>query len=52
MFIAPLRMLLALVGNRPALNRIAHWTIRRRALSKVVLGAMTVLLGFAILITA
>ena len=52
MFIAPLLALLALVGNRPALNRIAHWTIRRRALSKVVLGAMTVLLGFAILITA
>jgi len=52
MYIAPLLTLLALVGNRPALNRIAHWTIRRRTLAKVLLGGVTVLLGFAILITA
>ncbi len=52
MFIAPLLALLALVGNRPALNRIAHATIRRRTLTKTVMGTATVALGFAILITA
>lgn len=52
MFIAPLVALLALVANRASLNRIAHWTIHRRAVSKLVLGGATVALGFAILLTA
>lgn len=52
MFIAPLLGLLALVGNRRSLNRIAHWTIHQRTLSKLVLGGLAAALGFAILLTA
>lgn len=50
MFIAPLVVLLALVANRRSLNRIAHWTIHRRTATKLVMGTVTVLLGFAILV--
>jgi cytochrome c biogenesis protein CcdA len=52
MFIAPLVALLALVANRSSLNRVAHWTIQRRTATKLIMGGATVLLGFAILITA
>lgn len=52
MFVAPLLGLLALVGNRQSYNRIAHWTIHRRIASRLILGGFTLLLGFAILITA
>lgn len=52
MFITPLVALLALVSNRRTLNHVAHWTIHRRATSKLVLGSLTVLLGFAVLLTA
>jgi hypothetical protein len=52
MFIAPLVALLALAANRRSLNRVAHWTIHRRLATKLVMGGATVLLGFAILITA
>ena len=52
MFIAPLVALLALVANRRSLNRVAHWTIHRRTATKLVMGAATITLGFAILITA
>lgn len=52
MFVLPLVLLLALVSNRASLNRITHWTIHRRTLSRLVLGGTTVLLGFAILLTA
>lgn len=52
MFIAPLVALLALAANRRSLNRVAHWTIHRRVATKLAMGGATVLLGFAILITA
>ncbi len=52
MFIAPLVALLALVANRRSLNRVAHWTIHRRTTTKLLMGGATVLLGFAILLTA
>lgn len=51
MFIAPLLALLALVGNRGSLNRIAHWAIHRRPISKLILAVTTIALGFAILLT-
>lgn len=52
MFIAPLVALLALVANRRTLNRVAHWTIHQRVATKLVMGAVTILLGFAILVMA
>ncbi len=52
MFVAPLLALLAVVGNRASLNRIAHWTIHQRVPSRLILGGVTILLGFAILLTA
>lgn len=52
MFVAPLLVLLALVGNRQSYNRIAHWTIHRRVASRLILGGFTLALGFAILMTA
>jgi len=52
MFVVPLLALLAVVGNRASLNRIAHWTIHQRVRSRLILGGVTVLLGFAILLTA
>lgn len=52
MFIAPLVALLALVANRRSLNRVAHWTNHRRVATKLIMGGATILLGFAILLTA
>lgn len=52
MFIAPLVALLALVANRRTLNRVVHWTIHQRVATKLVMGAATIILGFAILVMA
>ncbi|MDR7543443.1 MAG: cytochrome c biogenesis protein CcdA [Armatimonadota bacterium] len=52
MFVAPLVVLLATVASRRVLNRVAHAYLQRKALAKAAVGAVTVLLGLAILITA
>jgi cytochrome c biogenesis protein CcdA len=52
MFVAPLLVLLAFVANRRVLNRIAHAYLQRKTLVKAIVGAITVVLGLVILITA
>lgn len=51
-FIAPLLALLAFVASRRTLNRIGHWYLPRKQLAKGLLGALTLILGFVILLTA
>jgi len=51
-FIAPLVVLLAVVANRRVLNGIGHWYLPRRGIAGAVLGAVAVVLGFVILLTA
>lgn len=52
MFITPLIALLVMIANRANLNRISHWAIHRRTLSRLVLGSATIVLGFSVLLTA
>ena len=51
-FVAPLLVLLAVVGNRRVLNRIAHAYLQWRTAFKVGAGAVAVGLGLMILVTA
>jgi cytochrome c biogenesis protein CcdA len=52
MFITPLLVLLAFVSNRRILNRVAHTYLRRKLLTRAAVGALTVILGLFILVTA
>lgn len=52
MFVAPLVVLVGAVANRRVYNRIAHAYLTRKRLARAVVGAATVALGLAILVTA
>lgn len=52
LFVAPLVVLLAAVGNRRVLNRVAHAYLRWRTAFKAGAGAVAVGLGLMILVTA
>ncbi|MDQ7848785.1 MAG: cytochrome C biogenesis protein [Armatimonadota bacterium] len=52
MFVLPLLALLVVVASRRTLNRIAHWYVPRKSLARAVLGTLTLILGFVVLVTA
>ena len=52
MFVLPLVAMLAVIANRRTLNRLAHWYTGRKVLAKAAVGALTVALGFVVLMTA